>query len=81
VEHPSPDCDSLFQGKNDDANDDVETVESLPKVIQENIELKKYYIRRHTIFSRYDEGIQLDKGMYYIYLLHISTYIFTTYIS
>jgi len=36
----------------------------LPDLIRENIDLLKYYKKRYKLFSKYDEGIQLDKGMY-----------------
>lgn len=37
-----------------------------PQEIQENTNLLKYWHNRYEIFHKYDEGIQLDKGMLFI---------------
>jgi hypothetical protein len=36
----------------------------LPKEIANDYRLWKYYIKRFGLFSRYEDGIKLDRGMY-----------------
>lgn len=43
----------------------------LPKEIANDYKLWKYYIKRFGLFSRYEDGIKLDRGRYSIYLLKI----------
>ncbi|KAH0944350.1 hypothetical protein HN011_009177, partial [Eciton burchellii] len=64
-------CNAYFQEQNDNAKSfehpahNAITEESLPDVIRENMNLLKYYKKRYIIFSKYDEGIQLDKESWY----------------
>lgn len=37
----------------------------MPIYIRENPEMKKYWAQRYRIFSRFDEGIKLDKGWWH----------------
>jgi len=74
--NPTLDYDPSFEEENADAKSfeypaDVIKKESLPDLIRENMDLMKYYKKRHSIFSKYEEGIQLDKGMYFIHFLII----------
>jgi hypothetical protein len=71
-ENSFPERNAYFQEQNDNARSfehpahNAITEESLPDVIRENMNLLKYYKKRYIIFSKYDEGIQLDKGITYI---------------
>lgn len=42
---------------------------AIPKEIASDYKLWKYYIKRFGLFSRYEDGIKLDRGMYSIYIL------------
>jgi hypothetical protein len=70
-ENPCLEYNLFFQEQNADTRSfecsahNVITEEPLPDVIRENMNLLKYYKKRHIIFSKYDEGIQLDKGVYF----------------
>jgi len=72
--------DPLLEEKNADRRSfeypayDVITEEFLQNLIRENMNLLKYYRKRHIIFRKYDEGIQLDKGMYFIHFLIIKIF-------
>jgi len=67
-ENPSINCDAFQENE---INFDIHAEKSLPSLIRKNIDLLKYYKKRYILFSRYDKGIQLDKGMYFIYFLII----------
>lgn len=41
----------------------------LPKEIANDYKLWKYYMKRFGLFSRYEDGIKLDRGKYSIYSL------------
>lgn len=41
----------------------------LPKEVLENERLLKYWYKRYRLFSRFDEGIKLDEGLFSYYLL------------
>ena len=34
----------------------------MPKEIEEDEELHKYWFQRYRLFSRYDEGVRMDRG-------------------
>jgi hypothetical protein len=36
--------------------------DTVPEIVTKHPELKKYWDLRHTLFTKYDEGIQLDYG-------------------
>ena len=38
----------------------ISTYFQLPREIRENPSLARYWLQRYRLFSRYDEGIQLD---------------------
>jgi hypothetical protein len=49
--------------------DDVKNDENLPNMLRENKDLWKYYTKGHLLFSKYNEGIQLYKGIFTCFLI------------
>lgn len=41
--------------------------QNYPKEIEENLALRKYYDKRYFLFSKYEEGIQMDSGTFSSY--------------
>jgi trimethylguanosine synthase len=37
---------------------------NLPKEIQENEKLLKYWYKRYRLFSKFDQGVKLDAGKF-----------------
>lgn len=40
----------------------IQTYQPMPKAIRKDKSLEKYWFQRYRLFSRYDEGIRLDRG-------------------
>jgi len=43
---------------------------AIPKEIANDYKLQKYYAKRFDLFSRYNDGIKLDRGIY-IYISYL----------
>ena len=40
----------------------------MPTEVQEDEELRKYWAQRYRLFSKYDDGVQMDKGTIFTFI-------------
>ena len=53
---------------------------SMPEDIRKNPNLKKYWVNRYHLFSKYDDGIKLDEGMFLFRMYKYELLVFMTFV-